>query len=166
MVIKCWSCPAVTVITCCTVGSPLVITRVVSTPCFMFWQSCNVAETLWHINQSINQSNFYSANIPGEASLSGATAKSVFNSRNSVVLAETLASLRPNNSEPRNLCPPMGLPKYGLKSEVHYMYTWHMRPTWAVSFPRVVLILTWEVRLNFSIILSNRRSSNVLVSGV
>ena len=29
-------------------------------------------------NQSIN---FYSANIPGEASLSGATAKSVFNSK-------------------------------------------------------------------------------------
>ena len=33
------------------------------------------------INQSINQSNFYSANIPGEARLSGATAKSVFNSK-------------------------------------------------------------------------------------
>ena len=31
-------------------------------------------------NQSINQSNFYSANIPGEARLSGATAKSEFNS--------------------------------------------------------------------------------------
>ena len=30
---------------------------------------------------SINQSNFYSANIPGEARLSGATAKSVFNSK-------------------------------------------------------------------------------------
>ena len=29
--------------------------------------------------QSINQSNFYSANIPGEARLSGVTAKSVFN---------------------------------------------------------------------------------------
>ena len=27
----------------------------------------------------INQSKFYSANIPGEATLSGATAKSVFN---------------------------------------------------------------------------------------
>ena len=33
------------------------------------------------INQSINQSNFYSANIPGKARLSGATAKSVFNSK-------------------------------------------------------------------------------------
>ena len=30
---------------------------------------------------SVNQSNFYSANIPGEARLSGATAKSVFNSK-------------------------------------------------------------------------------------
>ena len=33
------------------------------------------------INQSINQSNFYSANIPGKARLSGTTAKSVFNSK-------------------------------------------------------------------------------------
>ena len=33
------------------------------------------------INQSINQPNFYSANIPDEARLSGATAKSVFNSK-------------------------------------------------------------------------------------
>ena len=32
-------------------------------------------------NQSNNQSNFYSANIPGKARLSGATAKSVFNSK-------------------------------------------------------------------------------------
>ena len=31
--------------------------------------------------ESINQSNLYSANIPGEARLSGATAKSVFNSK-------------------------------------------------------------------------------------
>ena len=31
--------------------------------------------------QSINQSNFYSANTPGEARLSGATAKSVINSK-------------------------------------------------------------------------------------
>ena len=30
---------------------------------------------------SINQSNFYSANIPGKARLSGVTAKSVFNSK-------------------------------------------------------------------------------------
>ena len=30
---------------------------------------------------SINQSIFYSVNIPGEARLSGATAKSVFNSK-------------------------------------------------------------------------------------
>ena len=29
----------------------------------------------------INQSNFYSANIPGETRLSGATTKSVFNSK-------------------------------------------------------------------------------------
>ena len=29
----------------------------------------------------VNQSNFYGANIPGEAKLSGATAKSVFNSK-------------------------------------------------------------------------------------
>ena len=36
---------------------------------------------LGFINQSINQSNFYSANIPNEARLSGATAKSVFNSK-------------------------------------------------------------------------------------
>ena len=35
----------------------------------------------YRINQSINQSNLYSANIPGEARLSGATAKSVFNSK-------------------------------------------------------------------------------------
>ena len=31
--------------------------------------------------KSINQSNFYSTNIPGEARLSGATAKLVFNSQ-------------------------------------------------------------------------------------
>ena len=35
--------------------------------------------------QSINQSNFYSANIPGEATLSGATAESVFNSNDKVM---------------------------------------------------------------------------------
>ena len=34
-----------------------------------------------YINQSINQSNFYRANIPGEASLSGATAELAFNSK-------------------------------------------------------------------------------------
>ena len=34
---------------------------------------------LQHFNQSINQSNFYSANILGEAMFSGATAKSVLN---------------------------------------------------------------------------------------
>ena len=33
------------------------------------------------INQSMNQSNFYSANIPGEVRLIGATAKSMFNSK-------------------------------------------------------------------------------------
>ena len=32
-------------------------------------------------NQSINQSNFYCVNIPGEARLSGETAESVFNSK-------------------------------------------------------------------------------------
>ena len=32
-------------------------------------------------DQSINQSNFYSANILAEAKLSGATAESVFNSK-------------------------------------------------------------------------------------
>ena len=32
-------------------------------------------------NQSINQSNIYSASIPGEARLSGVIAKSVFNSK-------------------------------------------------------------------------------------
>ena len=33
------------------------------------------------MGMKINQSNLYSANIPGKARLSGATAKSVFNSR-------------------------------------------------------------------------------------
>ena len=33
------------------------------------------------INQAINQPNFYSANIPGVARLSGATSKSVLNSK-------------------------------------------------------------------------------------
>ena len=33
------------------------------------------------INQSINQSNFYNTNIPSAARLSGAAAKSVFNSK-------------------------------------------------------------------------------------
>ena len=32
-------------------------------------------------NVLINQSNFYSANIPGEARLSGVAAKSMFNSK-------------------------------------------------------------------------------------
>ena len=39
--------------------------------------SCNFQGLVWVI-QSINQSNFYSANIPGVARLSGATARSVF----------------------------------------------------------------------------------------
>ena len=38
-------------------------------------------EAFCRSKNSINQSNFYSANIPGEAKLSGATAKSVFNSK-------------------------------------------------------------------------------------
>ena len=33
------------------------------------------------MNEWINQSNFYSANIPGKARLSGVKAKSVFNSK-------------------------------------------------------------------------------------
>ena len=42
------------------------------------------AWTLWRppaSNEQINQSNFYNANIPGGARLSGTTAKSVFNSK-------------------------------------------------------------------------------------
>ena len=42
--------------------------------------TCFSRVTIWS-NQSINQSNFYSANMPVEARLSGATAKSVFNSK-------------------------------------------------------------------------------------
>ena len=46
---------------------------------------CSTNETTKAINDlpllSINQSNFYSANIPGEARLSGTTAESVFNSK-------------------------------------------------------------------------------------
>ena len=38
--------------------------------------ACNTS-----INQSINQSNFYIANIPSEARLSGTTTESVFNSK-------------------------------------------------------------------------------------
>ena len=34
-----------------------------------------------YVSKSINQSNFYSANIPGDARLSGATAKLEFNSK-------------------------------------------------------------------------------------
>ena len=37
--------------------------------------------TMFKYVQSINESNFCRANIPGEARLSGATAKSVFNSK-------------------------------------------------------------------------------------
>ena len=59
----------------------------------LIWLSCHWAWLCWgywcyktamigdYIYQSINQSNFYSANIPGEARLSGATTKSVFNSK-------------------------------------------------------------------------------------
>ena len=39
-----------------------------------------LANWLYIFNQSVNQSAFYSANIPHEARLSGATAESVFNS--------------------------------------------------------------------------------------
>ena len=42
--------------------------------------NCDVFDCKLQIHPSINQSNFYSANIPGEARLSGTTAKSVFNS--------------------------------------------------------------------------------------
>ena len=43
----------------------------------------NLSETSWLSpqNQSINQSNFYHANIPSKARLSGTAAKSVFNSK-------------------------------------------------------------------------------------
>ena len=34
-----------------------------------------------YVSYSINQLNFYIANIPGEARLSGVTAESVFNSK-------------------------------------------------------------------------------------
>ena len=37
-----------------------------------------LADAFRSINQPINQSNFYSTNIPGVARLSGATARSVF----------------------------------------------------------------------------------------
>ena len=37
-----------------------------------------VLEDVRKLNQSINQSNFYSTNIPGIARLSGATARSAF----------------------------------------------------------------------------------------
>ena len=42
------------------------------------WFSSTAAES---INQSINQSNFYSANIPGVARLNGVTSKSLINSK-------------------------------------------------------------------------------------
>ena len=54
------------------------------------WLGCRASEpryaadngaTETSFNQSINQSNFYSANIPGEARLRGAIPKSVFNSK-------------------------------------------------------------------------------------
>ena len=41
----------------------------------------NLWSRWWWCYQSINQSNFYSANILSEARLSGTTAKSVFNSK-------------------------------------------------------------------------------------
>ena len=46
--------------------------------CSLIWLLVNFRI---YFNQSINQSKFYSANILGEASLCGATAKSVFNSK-------------------------------------------------------------------------------------
>ena len=39
-----------------------------------------VGKQIHSVYQSINQSNFYSANIPGVARLSGATARSMFKS--------------------------------------------------------------------------------------
>ena len=48
-----------------------------------------------YVLQSINRTNFNSANIPGEARLSGATAKSVFNSK----IEETVPSLILNVSK-------------------------------------------------------------------
>ena len=49
----------------------------------ILWVSPGMVSLSIHlsINQSINQSKLYSANIPGEARLSGATAQSVFNSK-------------------------------------------------------------------------------------
>ena len=44
-------------------------------------EDCRYYNAFKSINQSINQSNFYSANIPSEARLSVATAKSVLNSK-------------------------------------------------------------------------------------
>ena len=47
-------------------------------------ETCTVIDqshVLQSIYLSINQSNFYSANIPGEARLSGATAESLFNTK-------------------------------------------------------------------------------------
>ena len=43
--------------------------------------TCIVCHRMIFITASINQSNFYSANIPGEARLSDATAESVINSK-------------------------------------------------------------------------------------
>ena len=49
---------------------------------FVVWQSLRcVFRAPACALQSINQSNIYSADIPGKAGLSGATAKSVFNSK-------------------------------------------------------------------------------------
>ena len=45
------------------------------------WRDSEIGVQQQNRYQSINQSNFYSANIPSKARLSGATAKSVFNSK-------------------------------------------------------------------------------------
>ena len=56
-------------------------------PSLLCWdrQTTGIPQSQWtakmqpfRLYQSINQSNFYSANIPSVASLSGATARSVF----------------------------------------------------------------------------------------
>ena len=74
-----------------------------TTSCYLYVQPCQLQPSRnvsWHISvtwpfpyrhqlaiwpvyytELLYQSNFYSANIPGEARLSGATAKSVFNSK-------------------------------------------------------------------------------------
>ena len=68
---------------CCYVGQNLAKKTKTKKPCLQITAVNNENISVLEIvhSTSINQSNFYSANIPGEARLSGATAKSVFNSK-------------------------------------------------------------------------------------